>query len=176
MKCHPVFHISLLRPANTESALFPEREQPAPPPVRVDNNQAYFTIDYIMGHEPKNARSHEEARKYLIKWEGYPLWEATKESTKNIHKDVPHVVEYYWTNCSKISSFTDLQQPSSPHRSSSQQHAQDSSHSQVQDFQQPAADSQGQRQPRNSGRNRQAPPWFLVSLVKNVGSQDYEHE
>ena len=135
MKCHPVFHISLLRPANTESALFPEREQPAPPPVRVDNNQAYFTIDYIMGHEPKNARSHEEARKYLIKWEGYPLWEATKESTKNIHKDVPHVVEYYWTNCSKISSFTDLQQPSSPHRSSSQQHAQDLSHSQVQVFQ-----------------------------------------
>jgi len=87
MKCHPVFHISLLRPADTESALFPEREQPAPPPVRVDNNQAYFTIEYIMGHEPKPARSHEEARKYLIKWEGYPLWEATKEPAKNIHKD-----------------------------------------------------------------------------------------
>jgi hypothetical protein len=82
MKCHPVFHISLLRPADTESALFPEREQPAPPPVRVDNNQAIFTIDYIMGHEPKSARSHEEARKYLIKWEGYPLWEATKEPAK----------------------------------------------------------------------------------------------
>jgi hypothetical protein len=95
MKCHPVFHISLLQPADTESALFPEREQPAPPPVRVDNNQAYFTIDYIMGHEPKTARSHEEARKYLIKWEGYPLWEATKEPAKNIHKDVPHVVEDY---------------------------------------------------------------------------------
>jgi len=65
MKCHPVFHISLLRPADTESALFPEREQPAPPPVRVDNNQAYYSIDYIMGHEPKTAQSHEEARKYL---------------------------------------------------------------------------------------------------------------
>ena len=38
MKCHPVFHISLLRPADTESVLFPEREQPAPPPVCVDNN------------------------------------------------------------------------------------------------------------------------------------------
>ena len=80
-----------------------------------------------------------------------------KEPAKNIHKDVPHVVEDYWTNRSKNSSFTDTQQTSSPHRSSFQQHTQDSSHSQVQDIQQPAADSQVQRQPRNSGRNRQAP-------------------
>jgi len=142
MKCHPVFHISLIRPTDTESALFPEREQPAPPPVRVDINQGYFTIDYIMVHEPKTARSHEEAKKHLIKWEGTPLWEATKEPAKNIHKDVPHVVEDYWTDRSQNSFFTDPQQPSSSHRSSPQQHAQDSSHSQVQDFQQPTEDSQ----------------------------------
>jgi len=83
-----------------------------------------------------------------------------QKSRQNIHKDVPHVVQDFWTNRSKNSSFTDPQQPSSPHRSSSQQHAQDSSHSQVQDFQQPAADSQGQRQPRNSKRHRQAPQRF----------------
>jgi len=78
------FHNSILRPADTESALFPEREQQAlPPVVRVDNNQAYLTIDYIMGHKPKTARSHEEAKKCLIKWEGYPLCEATKEPARN---------------------------------------------------------------------------------------------
>jgi len=106
-------------------------------------------------------------RKSLIKWEGYPLWEATKEPVRNINKDVPHVVEHYWTNRFKILSFTDPQQLSSSHRSSPQLHAQNSSHSQIQDFQQPAADSQGQCQPSNT--------LVLSKLVKNVGSQDFEH-
>eukprot|EP00983_Pelagomonas_calceolata_P014074 450327-Pelagomonas_calceolata.AAC.2 len=45
-----------------------------------------------MGHEPKIAKSHEETKQYLIKWEGYPLWEATKKPAKNICKDVLQVV------------------------------------------------------------------------------------
>jgi len=63
MKCHNVFHISLLKKIEEDVSLFPGRKQlPAPPPVHVDSGQAYFIVDYIMGHEPKTAKSHEETK------------------------------------------------------------------------------------------------------------------
>jgi len=113
MKCHNVFHISLLKKIEEDVSLFPGRKQlPAPPPVHVDSGQAYFIVDYIMGHEPKTAKSHEETKKYLIKWEGYPLWEATKEPARNIFKDVPLVVKDYWESSRKKSTPAHQQQPS----------------------------------------------------------------
>ncbi|KAF5826272.1 hypothetical protein DUNSADRAFT_3815 [Dunaliella salina] len=48
MKCHDVFHISLLKLAEFFSAEFPERIQYTPPPVHVQNNQAYFIVDHIV--------------------------------------------------------------------------------------------------------------------------------
>eukprot|EP00983_Pelagomonas_calceolata_P063476 1147747-Pelagomonas_calceolata.AAC.2 len=96
MKCHNVFHISLLKKVGIETLLHPERiREKSPPPVHLESGQAYFIVDYIMGHEPKTAKSHGETKKYLIKWEGYPLWEATKDPAKNIYKDVPQIVEDY---------------------------------------------------------------------------------
>jgi len=74
MKCHPDFHISLLRPADTEYILFPESRHRH---LSVSRFQAYFTMDYIMGLKLHNLRRKQ--KKYLIKWEGYPLWKATKE-------------------------------------------------------------------------------------------------
>jgi len=46
---HYVFHISLLKPADFFSDEFPERIQHAPPGC-AENNQAYFSVDFIMGH------------------------------------------------------------------------------------------------------------------------------
>eukprot|EP00983_Pelagomonas_calceolata_P057833 1145233-Pelagomonas_calceolata.AAC.1 len=84
--------LACLKRLEKDTSLHPERiQETSPPPVHVESGQAYFIVDYIMGHEPTTAKSHEETKKYLIKWEGYPLWEATKEPAKNIYKGVPQV-------------------------------------------------------------------------------------
>ena len=45
MKCHPVFHISLLEPATSNPLA--GQKQPAPPPIIVDNN-VEFEIEEIL--------------------------------------------------------------------------------------------------------------------------------
>jgi len=101
MKCHNIFHISLLKPADFFSDEFPERIQHAPPPVRVENNQAYFSVDFIMGRKPRTAKCHAETKRYLIKWAGYPAWENTEELAQNIAEDVPEEVALYWERLSR---------------------------------------------------------------------------
>ena len=89
--------------------------KPAPPPVRVEISSVFH---HGLHHGPKTAQSQEEAKKVLDQVGGIPIVEGYKRAGRNIHKDVPHVVEDYWTNHSQNSSFTDPQQLSSSHRSS----------------------------------------------------------
>lgn len=119
MKIHNVFHISLSKPPNLYSELFEDRKrQPtSPPPVLVDQGQVYFIVDQILSHELRTATSHADAKRYLILWEGYPLCEATKETAKNIFKDVPEEVHAYWAKINArraSSSSTRSQNPSQP--------------------------------------------------------------
>jgi hypothetical protein len=94
MKCHPVFHVSLLREFR-QSEEFPRAEL-KPPPVKVVDGQAYFRIERIVSHYPRKAQSHEEATHYLISWEGYPDWENTKEPARRIYQDATATVQEYW--------------------------------------------------------------------------------
>jgi len=84
MKCHNVFHISLLKPADFFSDEFLNAF--GMHPVRVENNQAYFSVDFIMGHKPCTAKCHAETKRYLIKWAKYPVWENTEESAQTLQK------------------------------------------------------------------------------------------
>eukprot|EP00967_Tisochrysis_lutea_P068869 scaffold90369_cov20-Tisochrysis_lutea.AAC.1 len=94
MKCHNVFHISLLKRLKKISRCFPHsNSNHRRHPCTLKVVKRFIIVDYIMGHEPKTAKSHEDTKKYLIKWEGYPLWEATKEPAKNSYKDDPQVVQ-----------------------------------------------------------------------------------
>jgi hypothetical protein len=94
MKCHPVFHTSLLRPYS-ESEEYP-RANVQPPPVKVADGQAYFAVESIVGHYPRKATAHNQVTKYLIKWKDYPSWENTKEPATVIKEDVPDLVQQYW--------------------------------------------------------------------------------
>jgi len=60
-------HTSLLKPADFFSDEFPDLIQHAPPPVRVESNQAYLAVDVIMCHKPCTAKCQGETKHYLIK-------------------------------------------------------------------------------------------------------------
>lgn len=96
LKCHPVFHISLLRKYQDGMEAFPWRDAPAPPPPLVQEGQAYYIVEHLAAHYPRKAVSHAQASHYLVKWEGYPQWENTKEPAANVWEDVPALVESYW--------------------------------------------------------------------------------
>ena len=99
MQIHPVFHIGLLRPAPPDAAdQFPERIQIPPPlpPVKVQNNQAFYVVESIVGHFRRSATCHLQAKSYTIKWICYPSWENSTEPAKVIYRDVPHFVHRYW--------------------------------------------------------------------------------
>ena len=122
MKCHNVFHISLLReytPSNP--AAFPGRPvHTPPPPVQVKAGAAYFKVERIVSHYPRKATSHASSSHYLIKWEGYPMWENTKEPAANIMADVPSVVADYWARAPSAAQPPPQQeaQPAAPVQSS----------------------------------------------------------
>jgi transposase InsO family protein len=75
-KIHPVFHVSLLEPY--VDSTFPDRLQPVPPPVEVDQHIEY-EVEAIL-----DSRLHRQQLQYLVQWKGYPVEEATWEPTVHV--------------------------------------------------------------------------------------------
>jgi hypothetical protein len=77
MKIHPVFHVSLLRPAAHESDYLPGQLEEPPEPVVVDGELEYF-VESI-----EDMRFNRRSRKweYLVKWTGYDelSWEPAQD-------------------------------------------------------------------------------------------------
>jgi hypothetical protein len=69
MKCHNIFHVSLLEPAADDA--YPGRNTEPAPLVEIDGEDEYF-IEAIL-----DSRIHRQKLQYLIKWVGYDLpdWE-----------------------------------------------------------------------------------------------------
>ena len=86
MKCHPVFHISLLEP--TASNPLAGQKQPAPPPNIVDDN-VEFEVEEIL-----DSKLIRKTLKYLVRWVGYDelTWEPAE-----LLKNSPQLVHYvHW--------------------------------------------------------------------------------
>ena len=83
MKCHPVFHVSLLEP--TASNPLKGQKQPAPPPVIIDDN-VEFEAEEIL-----DSKRVYKTLKYLFKWVGYDqtTWEPAE-----FLKNSPELVHY----------------------------------------------------------------------------------
>jgi hypothetical protein len=79
MKCHPVFHVSLLDRYHRSG-----RVQPHPPPIEVDETGAWFTVDQILAHKQVKL-GRKTVDKWLVKWTGYGPehneWKLTDEVT-----------------------------------------------------------------------------------------------
>ena len=69
MKCHPVFHVSLLEP--TASDPLEGQKRPPPPPVIVDEEVEYEVAEIL------DTKGKGKNLKYHVRWVGYDIttWE-----------------------------------------------------------------------------------------------------
>jgi len=76
MRQHPVFNADLLKPYVSSPPSFPDRTPSRPPPILVDDVEEY-EVESIL-----DFKIERRSPKWLVKWKGYPIDEATWE-TKN---------------------------------------------------------------------------------------------
>jgi hypothetical protein len=65
IQLHPVFHISLLKPAEPNSEPIPGHIQPPPPPVIIDNEEEWELEEIVDSHHYRNQL------RYQVKWTGF---------------------------------------------------------------------------------------------------------
>ena len=91
MRCHPVFHVSLLKPFRTD----PGRFQPPPPPVLVDADFAYEVERILDDREIKTGRGSTTKKEYFVKWLGYGAEHNTWEPEGNL-TNCQELIQQYW--------------------------------------------------------------------------------
>ena len=85
LKIHPTLNVSRLKAYKDGQADFPDRPPPnaRPPPVaQTDNGSPAWEVERILAKRGRGART-----RYLVRWVGYPLWEATWEPRSNLDVD-----------------------------------------------------------------------------------------
>lgn len=82
-RLHPVFHVSLLEPYHG-----PLQRKKPPAPVIIDDELEY-EVERLL-----DCRGTGENRQYLVKWTGYPIWEATWEPIANLDHAKDLVTKY----------------------------------------------------------------------------------
>jgi hypothetical protein len=95
MKIHPVFHISLLKLYKEDD----EFNRPTPPPALIiSDNEEEFEVEMILDKKIIGKTS-----KYLVKWTGYPLYDATWEPLNNLKNAMDKVNSFesrlQWGHC-----------------------------------------------------------------------------
>ena len=83
LQINPVLNISRLKVYHDGQRLFPDRPPPdsrPPPEVVLEDGAAVFEVESILAKRGTSRRNTE----YLIKWKGYPLWEATWEPSSSL--------------------------------------------------------------------------------------------
>ena len=87
-RIHPVFHVSLLRPAVINDTLHPEQTDDSlqPPPDVIDGEEEY-EVETLLEHR---GGKRKDRRQYLTKWVGYPdtMWESRKNLMKHAAESV----------------------------------------------------------------------------------------
>src|ERR1051325_8871525 len=90
-KIHPVFHISLLKPYNTDDNEF-NREIPEQPEILVEDEELEYEVENIL-----NKKYVRNKPFYLIKWKNYPLYDATSEPKENL-TNCPELLKQFDAN------------------------------------------------------------------------------
>ena len=79
LKIHPVFHVSLLNMTPTNPILGQSNEHPGP--VISQDTDEEFQVEEILNSKPATSR---QKFKYLVKWTGWPIEDATKEPIEHL--------------------------------------------------------------------------------------------
>jgi hypothetical protein len=95
-RIHPVFHVSLLKPAPAHSPLYSSQELPPPPPVVMGESDEY-EVETIL-----DSRVFRGRPQFLVHWKGYPISERTWEPRQNLQ------------HCSELLADFHLKYPSKP--------------------------------------------------------------
>jgi len=92
LKIHPIFHVSILCPYKSPESI-KHRPSPTPPPDPVSINDAdKFEVDRILNHH--KCHNHQE---YLVKWVGYPNYDASWEPAAHL-EHAQDCIAQYWTS------------------------------------------------------------------------------
>ena len=70
-----------------------------PPPLRIyDNDDEEYEVEEIFGHRMhRKRRGHTLQREFLIKWKGYPSYDATWEPESHL-QSAPEILQDYKNN------------------------------------------------------------------------------
>jgi hypothetical protein len=101
MKIHPVFHVSLLRPAAPESDYLPGQQNPPPDPILIDGEPEYVVERIERIRFNKRRRRYE----YLTRWTGYDelSWEPAEAL-----RDTEAIEQFHTRYPSEPNPFPDL--------------------------------------------------------------------
>jgi hypothetical protein len=93
-KVHNNIHVDRLKRYISESDKFPNRNQivEIPPAIVTEEGQIEYEIDEILDHK---FDEHNRPTKYLIKWKGYGIEDATWETADNLNNAQMAVYEYH---------------------------------------------------------------------------------
>ena len=79
LRIHPVFHISCLKKYTDPTSIPHRPTPPTPPPAIVVDGKEEFEVEKILDKRKRWRRDE-----YLVKWKGYPEYEATWEPRTNL--------------------------------------------------------------------------------------------
>jgi hypothetical protein len=85
MRCHNVFHVSLIERYRKNSLL--SRKQAIPDPVIVEGEDEYESEKILRAEWRKAKRETKKWVEYLVQWKGYPIGDSTFETTNAFDKD-----------------------------------------------------------------------------------------
>lgn len=85
MKIHPVFHVSLLKKyqSRPEEELKQDDDEIPIPPITIADHEEFVEVEEILDKKISR-RGRGQSIRYLIKWKGYPLSDATWEPVQNL--------------------------------------------------------------------------------------------
>jgi hypothetical protein len=101
MRCHNVFHVSLIEPYRKNSLL--GRKQVIPDPIIVEEEDEYESEKILRAEWRKAKRGIKKWVEYLVQWKGYSIGDFTFETTNAFDKDNLSLLREFYKRNSEAS-------------------------------------------------------------------------